>query len=49
MIQTPKALANLSQGLEHSDNPGIAQKTVSNPERVRVERNPFRVERFTLF
>ncbi len=31
---TPKAFANLSPGLERSDNPGIAIPAVTNPERV---------------
>jgi len=31
MIQTPKALANLSPGFEHRENPGIAQKTNEQP------------------
>jgi hypothetical protein len=41
---TPKAFANSSPGLERSDNPGIANKTRKNPERVRQLPNPFRVE-----
>jgi hypothetical protein len=32
--------------LERSDNPGLTvKKNYSNPERVRCERNPFRVQR----
>jgi hypothetical protein len=41
---TPKAFANVSPGLERSDNPGIrSQKNLLNPERVRQPPNPFRV------
>ena len=35
---TPKAFANLSPGLERSDNPGINSNSPSNPERVSVSR-----------
>src|SRR5919205_2319637 len=43
-ILTPKALANLSPGLERSDNPGYIRKITDNPERVRQLANPFRVQ-----
>jgi hypothetical protein len=34
---TPKALANVSPGLERSDNPGLTILIITvNPERVRV-------------
>jgi hypothetical protein len=43
---TPKGFANFSPELERSDNPGNKRtKHIQNPERVRGERNPFRVER----
>jgi hypothetical protein len=45
-MNTPKAFANFSPGLERSDNPGIEYKKQRNPERVRRERNPFRVQRY---
>src|ERR1043165_83734 len=43
---TPKAFANVSPGLSlHSDNPGSSHARYElNPERVRRERNPFRVD-----
>ena len=41
--ETPKALANFSPGFERSENPGAALKNRFNPERVRCERDPFRV------
>jgi hypothetical protein len=51
-LETPKALANFSPGLERSDNPGIHIKVTTlgyilrkalNPERVSRGTNPFRV------
>jgi hypothetical protein len=43
---TPKALANFSPELERSDNSEFGPSNVhTNPERVRRERNPFRVDR----
>ena len=47
--KTPKACANFSPGLERSDNPGNKRKVELNPERVRLERNPFRVNMAFLF
>src|ERR1051325_2669388 len=42
---TPKALANVSPGLERSDNPGYTKnENRPNPERVNPESNPFRVQ-----
>jgi hypothetical protein len=49
---TPKAFANLSPGFERSENLGtsvaktlgIMIKEPANPERVWLERNPFRVD-----
>jgi len=41
---TPKAFANLSLGLERSDNPRITTRKQSNPERVFPVANPFRVD-----
>ena len=35
-LLTPKAFANFSPGLEHSDNPGKNSNSRSNPERVTV-------------
>jgi len=45
-METPKAFANCSPGLEHSaaTTLGIKVKEVLNPERVYCEANPFRVE-----
>ena len=41
---TPKAFANVSPGFEQSENPGFGPfNSRVNPERVRLERNPFRV------
>jgi hypothetical protein len=38
-------LANFSPGLERSDNPEISPSDLhTNPEGVRRERNPFRVD-----
>ena len=37
-LLTPKAFANLSPGLERSDNPAMNSETRSNPERVNVSR-----------
>ena len=42
-LSTPKALANFSLGLEHSDNPRIRFEKCINPERVSSAANPFRV------
>src|SRR6185436_4968181 len=46
---TPKAFANPSPGFERSENPGIIVEKTSNPERVRLAMNPFRVNIFFLF
>jgi hypothetical protein len=47
---TPKAFANFSPGLERSDNPGKKlNNNRFNPERVRRERNPFRVQSIFLY
>jgi len=35
IANTPKALANSSPGLEHSDNPGLEMKRETNAESVR--------------
>ena len=43
---TPKAFANVSPGLERSDNPGNVIRICFNPERVRLGNNPFRVYGF---
>ena len=37
-LLTPKAFANLSPGLERSNNPGMNTESRSNPERVSVSR-----------
>jgi hypothetical protein len=43
--KTPKALANFSPGFERSENPGKPYKEkILNPERVRPEANPYRVQ-----
>ena len=38
LLLTPKAFANLSPGLERSDNPGINSNSRSNPERVSASQ-----------
>src|SRR6202008_4174554 len=43
VLLTPKAFANFSPWLERSDNLWITSTKSVNPERVRLERNPFRV------
>jgi hypothetical protein len=44
LMNTPKAFANFSPGLERSDNPGNENEMTMNPERVRRLANPFRVD-----
>ena len=39
---TPKALANVSPGLERSDNPGLPNQIRNDPEGVCSASNPFR-------
>ena len=46
---TPKAFANFSPGFERSENPGAIIRKQLNPERVRLEKNPFRVVRTLKF
>src|ERR1051326_57135 len=42
---TPKVLSNFSPGLECSDNPGLHYSYLpTNPERVSLAANPFRVK-----
>ena len=45
---TPKALANLSPGLERSDNPGAIIYRLVTLKRVRQLPNPFRVDELFL-
>ena len=40
-LLTPKAFANFSPGFERSENPGIANKDMSNPERGSPIAEPF--------
>jgi len=44
MELTPKAFANFSPGFEEREPWVNGPENVSNPERVRQLRNPFRVE-----
>ena len=43
-VLTPKAFANFSPRFEHRENPGFLFLIAFNPVRVRLERNPFRVD-----
>ena len=43
-MNTPKALANFSLGLERRDNPRSKLEKCINPERVSSAANPYRVD-----
>jgi hypothetical protein len=48
-FETPKALANLSPGLERSDNPGLARKIFRQTLKgFLLRRTLFRVQRYFL-
>ncbi|HVF23348.1 MAG TPA: hypothetical protein VM941_09745, partial [Pyrinomonadaceae bacterium] len=46
---TPKAFANFSPGFERSENPGSLMQLRFNPERVRLNWNPYRVSGLLLY